>query len=92
MAEVSRSNGRASGASASSKDLKRKAEVVDEEDDEDDEEKRLKMEDKWKKAQEKRGPIVGGPRLKVLPGKKAAEPFMKPKKANPLALPPQRKR
>ena len=90
MAEVSRSNGRASGATASaSKDLKRKAEEVDEED---EEEKMQRMEEKWKKAQERRGPIVGGPRLKVLPEKKAAEPFMRPRKANPLAMPPPRRR
>jgi len=66
--------------------------VGDEDDDEEEEDKRLKMEEKWQKAQERRDPVVGGPRLKALPEKKAPEPFMKPKKAYPLALPPPRRR
>jgi hypothetical protein len=91
MADASRNSGRASGAAASPKVLKRKAELVGDEDDEDEDEKRLKMEEKWQKAQERRDPVVGGPRLKALPERKAPEPFMRPRKANPLALPPRRR-
>lgn len=91
MADASRNGGRASGAAAPPKDLKRKAEMVGDEDEENEKEKRLKMEEKWQKAQERRDPVVGGPRLKALPERKTQEPFMRPKKANPLALPPPRR-
>ena len=90
IAELSKTAGRASGALG-----KRKAQEIEEEEPEediDDEEGRRKAEDFRRKAMERRGPAVVGPRLKQAPGKKPVDPFFRPKARNPLAAPPPKRR
>ncbi|KAA8899636.1 RNA polymerase II transcription factor SIII subunit A-domain-containing protein [Sphaerosporella brunnea] len=81
-AEISRQNGKASGALGKRKSEDR--EVEDKATEQSEAEKRRKTEEWRRKAMEKRAPVVGGPRLKPV-----AE---RPKKANPLAMPPPRRR
>jgi hypothetical protein len=90
IAEQSRRNGRASGALGKRKVEEREEEEEEEEEEHDEDgedEKRRKTEEWRRKAMEKRAPAVGGPRLKQAPEKKAADPFFRSKKANPLAMP-----
>jgi hypothetical protein len=91
LAEMSRRNGKASGALGKRKMEEREKEEKGD-DGEDEEEKRRKTEEWRRKAMERRGPAVGGPRLKAAaPEKKAADPFFRSQRANPLAMPSKRR-
>ncbi|KAF8250766.1 hypothetical protein K440DRAFT_131073 [Wilcoxina mikolae CBS 423.85] len=84
IAEESRRGGRESGMMPGKRKIEQRREEVEQDDDEAEEERR-------RKAGERRTFVAAGPKVKAAPEKKAVDPFFRPKKVNPLAMPSRRR-
>jgi hypothetical protein len=91
IAEQSRRGGRESGMMPGKRKIEQRREDVEADDEEAEEERRRKAEEFRKKAGERRTFVAAGPKAKIAPEKKVADPFFRSKKVNPLAMPSKKR-